>query len=286
MKALRPILSKIIIFVLTVVIISTQASDLAYAAKKKKAVIVLDPGHGTDYEYTIFDLDGVIYTEYQLNWDIAMHLKKILEQYPELDVRLSKKNATIHPSLKDRVVKAKKIKKKTKLPTYLISLHNNARNDGFKGVESGNRNGCFVISSNKNYKPWVAKKIDPLAEKIVDELSDLGLKVNYEDKKGIYRRDSKTYKYPNGKKCDYYGLIKHGVLMSVPTIIVEHAYMTNEEDAMEFLISDAGLYRLAVADAKAIVDFFDLDWKKLKDGVDDEDNVDYDDTDDFYDYVD
>lgn len=227
---------------------------------KKKALIVLDPGHGTNYNYHIFELDDVEYAEYQLNFTIAEYLYDILSNYDDIEVKMTKKTEEEHPELEERVLKAKKYKKQTGLPTYLVSLHNNARSDGGVEVVDDNQHGCMVLASNLNYKAKTQKKIDDLSRNIIYELSELGLYVNYPEKEGILRRTSEVGKYPNGKKRDYYGLIRHGVLKNIPTIIVEHAYMTDIEDSKRFLLSDDGLKQLAIADAKAIVSFLGLEW--------------------------
>lgn len=252
-------LGQIVIFALAFLVFN-NVSITANANVKKKAAIVLDPGHGTDYAYWEYELDGKEYAEFELNFTIAQYLSDILGNYDEIDVRMTKSEEEEHPSLKERVVTAKKIKKSTGLPTYLISLHNNSRSDGIPEIVDDNQHGCMILASNLNYKGKTQKKINDLSYNILDELSALGLYMNYPEKNGILRRTSQVGRYPNGKKADYYGLIKHGVLLNIPTIIVEHAYMTDINDARSFLLTDEGLKKLAVADAKAIVDFLDLEW--------------------------
>lgn len=226
----------------------------------KKTNIVLDPGHGEDYNFHTFQLDDYYFTEFELNWKIALYLYRILDAYPEIEVHLTKNDEYEHPSLKQRVKTAAAIKKKTKLETYLISLHNNARSDGISDITDEGQKGCMVLASNLNYKPKLAEKIDELGYLIVEELAELGLYVNFPEEGGIWRRDSKKSKYPNGKKADYYGLIQRGIYDNIPTIIVEHAYMTDIDDVRNYLTRDEDLHRLAVADAKAIIEFLDLKW--------------------------
>lgn len=249
---IRMILSALLIF--SVLINSVQIDA------KEKTVIVLDPGHGDNYNYHVFELDGYSFAEYELNWKIAVYLRDILKNYPEIDVRLTKSDAYEHPSLKDRVEFVAKIKKNKGV--YLISLHNNARPDGVADITDEGPSGCMVLATNKNYKSKVGKKIDKLAHLIIKELSALGLNVNYPKTNGIWRRSSKKTKYPNGKKADYYGLIQRGIYQNVPTIIVEHAHMTDINDVNEYLTNDEDLHSLAVADAKAIVKFLGLTWQE------------------------
>lgn len=254
---IKKISKQLFSILLAVILIGTATIN---TSAKKKALIVLDPGHGTDYNYYVFELDGIEYAEYQLNFKIAEYLYDILSNYDDIEVKMTKKTEEEHPGLKERVIKAKKYKKKTGLPTYLISLHNNARSDGGVEIVDDNQHGCMVLASNLNYKAKTQKKIDDLSRSIIYELSELGLYVNYPDNEGILRRTSEVGKYPNGKKADYYALIRHGVLQNIPTIIVEHAYMTDINDSRTFLLSDEGLKKLAIADAKAIVSFLGLEW--------------------------
>lgn len=228
---------------------------------RNKVNIVLDPGHGTNYNYHTFILDDYSFTEYELNWKIANYLYDILDMYSGIEVHLTKEEEEEHPDLNERVKLASRIKKESKLDTYLISLHNNSRSDGISVITDKGQKGCMVLASNMNYKKKVSKKIDKLASLIVDELSELGLYVNFEDKGGIWRRSSKKNKYPNGKPADYYGLIRRGVLNNIPTIIVEHAYMTDTNDVINYLMDDEALHSLAVADAKAIIKFLGLKWQ-------------------------
>lgn len=249
---IRAVLSVLLIFSVFIQSVRIDA--------KEKTVIVLDPGHGENYAYHVFDLDGYSFTEYELNWKIAVYLRDILKHYPEIDVRLTKKDAYEHPTLQGRVEFAAKIKKSKGV--YLISLHNNARPDGVAEITDEGPSGCMVLASNKNYKSKVGKKIDKLAHLIIKELANLGLNVNYPKTNGIWRRNSKKTKYPNGKKADYYGLIKRGVYQNIPTIIVEHAHMTDIDDVKNYLTNDEDLHGLAVADAKAIVKFLGLTWQE------------------------
>lgn len=241
-------------------VISVFFQDFS-AGVPQKVNIVLDPGHGTNYNYHIFTLEDYSFAEYELNWKIAVYLYDILDMYSGIEVHLTKEEEEEHPDLNERVKIASKIKKESGLDTYLISLHNNSRSDGISVITDKGQKGCMVLASNMNYKAKVAKRIDKLAYLIVDELAGLGLHVNFEDKGGIWRRNSKKSKYPNGKPADYYGLIKRGILDNIPAIIVEHAYMTDTNDVMNYLTDDEDLHRLAVADAKAIIKFLGLKWQ-------------------------
>ena len=51
--------------------------------------------------------------------------------------------------------------------------------------------------------------------------------------------------YPDGSMADYYGLINEGTCAGIPTIIVEHAFLSNVNDYRNYLSTDAQLDALA-----------------------------------------
>ena len=54
--------------------------------------------------------------------------------------------------------------------------------------------------------------------------------------------------------ADYYGLINEGTCAGIPTIIVEHAFLSNENDYRNFLCTNDKLDALAKADAEGIIE--------------------------------
>lgn len=79
---------------------------------------------------------------------------------------------------------------------------------------------------------------------------------------GLLRRFSENAdKYLNGQLSDFYTIVRIGVNLGIPTIIVEHAYFDNEVDYKNFLSTDEKLKTLAKADAKGIANFYGLQKK-------------------------
>lgn len=83
-------------------------------------------------------------------------------------------------------------------------------------------------------------------------------------KAGILRRlSTDNTKYENGDDTDWYGIVMYGVLNKIPSIIVEHAYLSNEDDYKNYLSTNKGLKKLADADVRAIAAYYKLVPKKF-----------------------
>ena len=91
---------------------------------------------------------------------------------------------------------------------------------------------------------------------ILDNLEKTGLKNG-----GVQTRVSTTYDFE-----DYYTLIGEGVRAGVPSIIVEHCFLSNPDDAKFISNSDGTLNtenieKMGKADADAVVTYFKLSEK-------------------------
>ncbi len=226
--------------------------------------IVLDPGHGGDVKGCFRTYDEQEILEKDLNYKIACTIQKKLENYTDrngniTEVYLTRDNTGDTPNLAERVELGV-----GNNADAVISLHVNASSD-----ETVNGMLVLVTSSNFNGLYDVEEK---LAKCFVEELSELGLKVPDTSESvgpeisdyvtvehGLVRRNSDGGEvYENGDVTDWYGIVRHGVLNKIPSIIVEHGYLSNENDYRNFLSSDEQLEKLAEADTKAIVEYFDL----------------------------
>lgn len=146
----------------------------------------------------------------------------------------------------------------------VISLHNNASpssDSNYKGSM------VLVTSTHFNNKYEIEEK---LAQDILNELNKIGLQIQNEDNilgqatntNGLLRRLSTNGStYSNGDTTDWYGIIYHGIMKNIPTVLVEHAYLSNEQDYRDFLSTDEKLKVLAKADVDGIVQYYDLVFK-------------------------
>ncbi len=132
----------------------------------------------------------------------------------------------------------------------VISLHLNGGN--------GERHGASVLVTHGKYDPKDLKPVeDALALSILAEIeTQVGVSSN-----GLYLADSKMVTYPNGEPADYYGIVRSGINLGIPAILVEHCYLDNEEDFKLALSTDEKLMTLAKADADGVAKYYELELK-------------------------
>ncbi len=235
-------------FLLTTLILCLFLSifnvDIAQA-DTNEFVIVLDPGHDSTHSgashYGLY--------EEQLNMKIAQYCREELSEYNGVKVYMTHDSLTCpHPGTSSRNCNINRIEyAKSVNADVVVSLHNNSS-------ESSSVQGACVYYPNQNYHSEHHTVGKGLAQSIQNELVSLGIKDG-----GIATRNSGSNRtYPDGSLADYYLVINQGKLQDVPTIIVEHAFMSNKSDIQNFLNSDEGLKKLGVADATGIAKYFGL----------------------------
>ena len=232
-------------------------------AGKDRIIICIDPGHGgaaAGFECTY---DGAVVREKDLNLSIALKLRDELLEYENVDVIMIREDDTgikIRPRVQSAL---------DNQADYLISIHNN----NTANVELAS--GCMVLSTVSHYQAKGAKTDDiygaseALARGIAKELGALGLtwavELDAAFNEGVARRPyspeglaKTTVYYPDGSVADYNALIRYSITEGLPAIIIEHAYLCNEEEYRTFLSTDESLLELAQADARGIADALGL----------------------------
>ena len=86
-------------------------------------------------------------------------------------------------------------------------------------------------------------------------------------------RKYKGLHYKNGSRMDYYSIVRNGVLYNIPSVIIEHGYITNKSDCKKYFNTVAKRYLLGKKDADSIISYFGLNkeiisGKFVKDGKD------------------
>lgn len=223
-----------------------KARSLSDSAKSGNLVVVLDPGHGGKDSGAVGG-NGVY--ESHLTLKIAQYCKAELEQYSGVTVYMTRTGDTYpggtggaSEDLDNRVAYAKSVG-----ANVLVSIHLNS-------TGTGSAYGAEVYFPNSNYKPEVGSEGKNLAQKVHDELVSLGI-----HGRGIkirYTANGSTY--PDGSLADYYGLIYRAKKAGFPAIIIEHAFIDNQNDYNKFLSSDEKLQKLGVADATGIAKAYSL----------------------------
>ena len=212
-------------------------------------VLVLDPGHDTEYCTRNHPDLGV--NEQDLNLTIALACRDRLEQYKGIEVYMTREDGSC-PDAEHQGEYC--IEKRTGYATDLdadlfVSLHNN----GTTGVYGAEANGTEVYVSNYSAYTEEGKK---LGQMVLDNLSQLDL-----NPRGVFvRTKEEKGHYDDGSVQDWYYLISYSVEGGHPGMIIEHAYMDNAHDNA-ILKDEEKLKAMGVADADAIASYYQLQEK-------------------------
>ena len=194
-------------------------------------IITIDPGHTKNTNA------GVIKGYYEGNamYALAQHLADALLEYESMRVVITRKENE-NPSLEERGSLAKKSGSK-----IFISLHSNSTSES----ESAS-----YVCGFYSVKRAVSKN---LCAKLISSVTDV-MKVSTD----AWNRGALTKKTSNGE--DYYGVIRSSVSddsIVEYSFIIEHGFHSNKKEC-EFLLKDDNLKKIAVAEAKAIADYFGI----------------------------
>lgn len=220
--------------------------SLPVFAADEPIVVVLDAGHGGHDGGT----DTGVRTEKEYNLIIAKYLSEELSADDRFTVVMTRTDDTYLKFL----------------PRAMVALENNA--DVLISLHC-NSNTATYVQGNMAYCS-VIDKFDAgvLAGKILDKISDavpIGRgKIDYVedtgDSLGVYYWNSDLqWDMPGawqlGKKSDYYSINTWASKFGIPSIIVEHGYLSNANDA-SVIEKDENLRAIAKAEAEAIIDYF------------------------------
>lgn len=207
-------------------------------------VITIDAGHGGRDAGAARKVGKKYYYEKNMNLQIAKALKTELETYDGVTVYMTRTGDT-----------SLSLKKRLDIAEYhesdlLISIHNNAIGKAQKYAR-----GSSVLIANGNYRKRLANIEREIGTEILTALSENPGTKNC----GFLLRSSTKQRYANGKRADYYAIVRGGVLRNFPSIIVEHAFVDNATDFKAFLSSQSKLKKLGIADAKGIANYYGLE---------------------------
>ena len=218
---------------------------------KEDFVIVLDPGHDAAHVGS----RGYGLKEEELNMKIALACKAQLEQYDGIKVYLTHNTlACPYPGSSSReCLYARPDYAKSLGASLYVSLHNNAGSD---------TSGHEVYYPNDHYVPQFNAQGYNLAQLISNNLTQLGI-----IDRGVFTRDSDSDDlddennwYPDGSRADYYAVIRGSKKNGFVGIIVEHAYISNQHDAL-LLSNNEVLNKMGIADANGIAQYYNLSKK-------------------------
>lgn len=245
-------------------ILSIKAYAPFRSPDNSKTVICIDAGHGGENDGATYSYDGAAVYEKDLNLQIALKLEKELQKYENVEVVMTRRE-DITLGQRERVEIAL-----DQDADYLISIHNNAA-----GNPEANSRGCMVLVTRSRYQPEgtrlpsIYETSSRLGLSIIEKLQNLGLLLGNElgadSNYGLVQRPYSpdggartTSYYPDGSISDYYATIRYGVEEGIPSIIIEHAYLSNEEEYRKYLATEEALEALAKADAQGITEALNL----------------------------
>ena len=235
----------------TVLTNAASAGNIAHGVE----VVVIDPGHGGDGAggYDPGAINSTYgYQEADRVLRIGLYLKQELETYRHVHVDMTREDAkgtsATAPLSK---VQGRVDFAQQKGSDLLVSLHLN-------GAATQSAHGALILASNGNYDAKCADIVDGVGTNILTQLGKLGLDTS----RGLVKEGSHDgTTYPNGKLADYYGIVRYGQLAHIPSLIIEHCFISSDSDSAQFLSSDAKLQAIAQADARGIAAYYGLEKK-------------------------
>ena len=239
--------------------ISMFSADVSSGARTARAgdiVVALDPGHDANDA----GAQGFGLREEDLTLKIANYCKEELEQYSGVSVYMTRTTAACpyNCTSAGSCIAQRAQAAAAAGAQIFVSFHLNAS-------VSSSANGAEIIVPNYNWKYEVGAQGHALAEKILTELTALGL-----TNRGIYSKDTTiNERYPDGSLSDYFSVMIYNKENGIPGIIVEHAFISNSGDVNRFLTTETGLKQLGVADATGIANYLGLSkgrWETDSDG--------------------
>lgn len=229
--------------------------------------ITLDPGHGGETDGEILGAketyDGEQVLERDLNLKVAQFMREEFANYrtsegQDINVYLTREDNDANPSLAERVDLGKSTDSE-----LVVSLHINAR-----PLPDVPMKGAMVIVTNSNIGNFYELE-DTIGKIVLEELTKLGISIpndvgnlesgKLELKDGVMRRINEEGRiYEDGKLADWYKITRNGIEKGIPSIIIEHCFLDDEDDYRNFLSSDEKLRNLAIADVNAIARYYGL----------------------------
>jgi N-acetylmuramoyl-L-alanine amidase len=208
-------------------------------------IVVLDPGHCG--RHTGASGNGL--REEKVTLDIALACQSYLDKYADITVYMTREDSGCCSALKlgDCLV-ARNNYAKFLSADFLVSMHINA----------GSSTGANVLTAYQSgYNDNVRKETQAFGKLALKKLSALGIT----NRGLLLRRSGNNTRYSNGRLADYYSIVRNGVLQNIPSVIIEHGYITSASDCNKFFKTAAKRKKVGQADAKAIIEYYGLSKK-------------------------
>lgn len=206
-----------------------------------KPVVCLDAGH-----YGKYNRSPVLpeYYESDMVWTLHLLLKQRLEQRG-ITVITTRADKDKDLALVDRG-------KKAKGADLFLSLHSNAAStakpDWVLGICHAKDDGSDIDERSRQ----IATSLSAAVAKVMGVEYQITTRASSKDRDG------------DGRKDDYYGVLRGAYSVGTPGVILEHGFHTHEDTA-RWLLDENNLEKLADAEAEAIAAWLGLKEEKLVD---------------------
>lgn len=216
--------------------------------------IALDPGHGGVDSGAVNTVDGKTYVEADIALKIAYAMKAELETFKNVRVIMTRTDAAGNEYTSESgAVKPRVDFAVERSADLLVSLHLNATDT------KNSAKGACVLVTNGNYLPEIANQEYALAQNVLAQLRNLGIPTNNASDGGLLMRNSADRKNPNGTVADYYGIIYYALQEQLPSILIEHCFINNDNECRQFLSSDEKIAAIGTANARSIAAYYGLE---------------------------
>lgn len=211
---------------------AAETTAATTASAQKNVIVVLDAGHGGSQPGAIYN--GVY--EKNINLTLALYVQQYLSEYDGIEVYMTRTtdvtlSSDLATDLYNRVAVGASVG-----ADFVISLHCNASTSS-------------AVSGSEVYIPVTEPYhtiCQNMAGYVLGSLSETGL-----TNRGTFSI------WDTELNREYYAICRHGVNMGIPSLIIEHAFMSNASDFAR-LTNDTQLRLIAQADAKGIAAYFGL----------------------------
>ena len=219
-----------------------QATNLSPLTSR---VIVIDPGHCKKHP----GASGHGLREENVVIDIAEACQEVLDTYGDVTVYMTRdansccESLGLGECLSSRNNYAKRLS-----ADFLVSMHINA----------GRSSGANVLTAYKSgYNDNIRKETQAFGRLALKKLKAIGIA----NRGLLLRRSGTGNRYSNGKLADYYSIVRRGVVQEIPSVIIEHGYITSASDCFRFFRTKAKRTKVGQADAQTIISYYNLNRK-------------------------
>lgn len=205
-------------------------------------VVVIDPGHCKKHPGAY----GNGLREEVVTMDIARACEDVLKQYGDITVYMTREDGgcCTHLNLGD-CLSSRNNYAKFLDANFLVSMHINA----------GYSNGANLLVAYKSgYHDNIRVETQAFGRIALAKLKGLGIA----NRGFLLRKSESGNRYVNGKLADYYSIVRKGVVQQVPSVIIEHGYITSASDCSKYFKTAAKRKKVGEADAAAIIEYYGL----------------------------